>query len=172
METVKAKYDVKADREDCDCGPVCRAAIEALDSGAGESDCPRVYPSAVPRVVDLATREPVTRPTAVAASLVDGDRQTAYGHPLPNHQRIAAYWTVRLFEKLRPGCVVEPHEAAAMMRLAKEARLTQTPGHPDSLTDVAGYADVEHAIHAAYGTEVGANFSRLFEALRDTREGR
>jgi hypothetical protein len=96
--------------------------------------------------------EPVRRPTAVAAELVDGDRQDAYGHPLINHERIAAFWTVRLLEKLRPGEVVEPHEAAAMMRLAKEARLMQTIGHPDSLVDQAGYADVEHEIHEGYGS--------------------
>ena len=79
--------------------------------------------------------------------LVRADRQAEYGHPLDNHERIAAFWTVRLRDKLKDGERIEPHDAAACMRLVKEARLMQTPGHEDSLTDIAGYADVEHQIH-------------------------
>lgn len=84
---------------------------------------------------------------AKATALVNGDRQAAYGHPLDNHRRIADFWTTRLRDKLLPGEVVEPWEAAAMMRLVKEARLMQTPGHPDSLIDISGYAEVETMIH-------------------------
>lgn len=76
-----------------------------------------------------------------------GDRQDNYGHPLPNHERIGAFWTTRLKDKLLPGASIEPHEAASMMRLVKEARLMETRGHKDSLDDLAGYADVEFLIH-------------------------
>ena len=86
-------------------------------------------------------------PSQRAAGLVNGPRQADYGHPLPNHERIAAFWTTRLRDKLIPGEVIEPFEAAAMMRLVKEARLMQTRGHRDSLDDLAGYADVEWMIH-------------------------
>jgi len=86
-------------------------------------------------------------PSERAAALVNGDRQADYGHPLPNHQRIAAFWTTRLRDKLLPGEVIEPHEAAACVRLVKEARLMETRGHRDSLDDLAGYADVEAMIH-------------------------
>jgi hypothetical protein len=89
---------------------------------------------------------PVT-PSERASSLVRGDRQADYGHPLENHQRIAAFWTVRLRDKLAPRQVIEPHEVAAMMRLVKEARLMQTIGHEDSLVDLSGYVDVEWEIH-------------------------
>ena len=43
--------------------------------------------------------------------------------------------------------MIDPWEAAACMRLVKEARLMQTVGHPDSMDDIAGYADVEYEIH-------------------------
>ena len=85
-------------------------------------------------------------PSQRAAGLVTGPRQDAYGHPLDNHERIAAFWTVRLRDKLKEGEVIEPHEAAACVRLVKEARLMQTPFHRDSLDDIAGYADVEFEI--------------------------
>ena len=80
------------------------------------------------------------------ASLVE-QRGRDYGHPLDNHQRIADFWTVRLRDKLKEGASIDPHEAAAMMRLVKESRLMQTPGHPDSLDDIDGYTEVERQIH-------------------------
>lgn len=82
-----------------------------------------------------------------ALNLIYGPRRAAYGHPLDNHQRIADFWTVRMRDKLKPGEVFEPFEVTALMRLAKEARLMETPGHEDSLTDIPGYAGVELDIH-------------------------
>lgn len=93
----------------------------------------------------------VQTPSVRAAKLVTGDRQASYGHPYPNHKRIADFWNARLGEiLLRP---LEPHEVAACMRLVKEARLMQTPGHADSLDDIAGYADVEYLIHTWEGED-------------------
>jgi len=86
-------------------------------------------------------------PAQLAHGVVRGQRQADYGHPLDNHQRIADFWTVRLKDKLKPGETIEPHEAAALMRLVKEARLMNTPGHKDTLVDICGYADVEDLIH-------------------------
>lgn len=80
-----------------------------------------------------------------AAELVAGSRQRDYGHPLPNHERIARLWTARLWEKLT--LEITPEEVTSLMRLAKEARLIETPGHTDSLVDIAGYAEVEAMIH-------------------------
>ena len=102
--------------------------------------------------------------TGRAIDLVNGERQDAYGHPLPNHRRIADFWTVRLSDKLKPGCVIEPHEAAAMMRLVKEARLMNTRGHEDSLIDISGYVEVERLIHeeqARLAREADAEVERL-----------
>lgn len=146
--------------DDCNCRTICMAGFEG-----GEARCPRA-----PRLVDLATREPIEvkpSPSTRAVELVNGDRQSDYGHPLDNHERIAAFWTVRLADKLKPGCVVEPHDAAALMRLAKESRLMQTIGHYDSQVDIAGYADVEHAIHEGYATRPDSFLSRLFGFRRD-----
>jgi hypothetical protein len=80
-----------------------------------------------------------------ALDLVRGARQQKYGHPLDNHERIARLWNARLHEKLAGP--LTPEDVTACMRLVKEARLIETPGHEDSLVDIAGYADVEHLIH-------------------------
>jgi len=96
---------------------------------------------------------PARTPSERAAEIVRGDRQGDYGHPLVNHQRIADFWTVRLRDKLKPGQVIEPWEAAALMRLVKEARLMNTIGHEDSLVDLCGYVDCEYEIHQALAQE-------------------
>jgi hypothetical protein len=64
-----------------------------------------------------------------------------YGHPLPNHKRIAAIWTVVFADKLKPGEVIEPHEVVLAMMGTKLARLIETPNHRDSMVDQCGYAD-------------------------------
>lgn len=83
-------------------------------------------------------------PTVQAKKLVRGQRENVYGHPLDNHERIARLWNARLHEKLSESLTAE--DCAACMRLVKEARLIQSPGHRDSLVDIAGYADVEYEI--------------------------
>jgi hypothetical protein len=107
--------------------------------------------------------------TERAQALVDGERHKVYGHPLPNHERIAAFWTVRLADKLKDDAVIEPHEAAACMRLVKESRLIETPGHDDSLVDISGYSQVEHLIHEGYRAWPLSRLARLF-GFRNARE--
>lgn len=63
-----------------------------------------------------------------------------YGDPLPNFQRIAAFWSVVF------GHSVTPQQVAQCMRLVKESRLIATPGHRDSLVDICGYADCENVV--------------------------
>jgi hypothetical protein len=63
-----------------------------------------------------------------------------YGDPLPNFQRIAAFWSVVF------GQPVTPQQVAQCMRLVKESRLIATPGHRDSLVDICGYADCENVV--------------------------
>lgn len=86
-----------------------------------------------------------------AAGIV-GKRAADYGSPLPNHQRIAAFWTTKFRDKLKDGEVVTETDVTQCMRLVKESRLIETPGHRDSLVDICGYADCEavimEAIHA------------------------
>lgn len=86
-----------------------------------------------------------------AAKLVDGDRQAVYGDATVNHQRIANLWNARFAEKMRERFTAA--EVACAMRLVKEARLMQTPGHTDSLVDIAAYAEVEARIHAKFVTD-------------------
>ena len=69
-----------------------------------------------------------------AAGLVDDDRQSTYGHPADDFGRTARLWSA-LF-----GWSVKAEDVAAALRLVKESRLRQTPGHLDSLVDIAGYA--------------------------------
>jgi len=76
-----------------------------------------------------------------ANSLVNGARQEKYGHATVNHDRIARLWNARLEEKLMVP--LTPADVTALMRLVKEARLIESPGHEDSLVDIAGYAEVE-----------------------------
>jgi len=80
-----------------------------------------------------------------ARKLVNGSRQKAYGAARINHERIARLWNARLHEKLREP--LTPADVTSLMRLAKEARLIESPGHRDSLVDIAGYAEVEARLH-------------------------
>lgn len=93
----------------------------------------------------MTDRDNTTIVLDTAISLVSVDRQAAYGHPLTNHERIARLFNARLHEKLLEP--LTPADCAALMRLVKEARLIETPGHLDSLTDIAAYAEVEARIH-------------------------
>ena len=78
------------------------------------------------------------------------DRRKVYGSPKPNMQDIADLWNVKLRSMFTSGSEVPQFTAAdvaQMMRLVKEARLLKTPGHQDSLLDIAGYVLVEEACH-------------------------
>jgi len=71
-------------------------------------------------------------------------RRESYGHPLPNHQRIAALWNGYLQSK-GVGAVtdltLEPADVVMMMILVKMAREMNTTTR-DNFTDIAGYARV------------------------------
>lgn len=67
-----------------------------------------------------------------AASLVSGDRQAQYGHPLDNFARAAKIWEVIL------GCEVSPEQVSLCMvgmKIAREAHRTK----PDTVVDGIGY---------------------------------
>jgi hypothetical protein len=72
-----------------------------------------------------------------AATIVSGDRQRDYGHPKDNHACTAA-----LFEAYmaRRGGPVDAEAVCMFNVLQKVARLANTPGHADSITDIIGYA--------------------------------
>jgi len=64
-------------------------------------------------------------------------RSRDYGHPLDNHERIAAIWNVQLGPKL--SAPISAVDVAILMVGLKLARLVNSPNHRDSLVDAAGY---------------------------------
>lgn len=84
----------------------------------------------------VITGTPASTPTILdeAAALIDGDRADTYGDPRDNLARTAEMWTGYL------GVGITPADVAHMMILLKVSRAKTTPGHRDSLVDIAGYA--------------------------------
>lgn len=76
-----------------------------------------------------------------AHRLTHGDRNNAYGHPLDDYTKTAAFWTIALRGAgvLRDGAEVAPDLAALMMCLVKVSRQLNAPKR-DNMTDLAGYA--------------------------------
>lgn len=74
-----------------------------------------------------------------AKRITSGGRRKTYGMPEDNFQRIATMWNAYLNISGRDAAIT-PIDVAAMMRLMKEARLVETPGHLDSFIDIVGYA--------------------------------
>lgn len=73
-------------------------------------------------------------PLEEALALVDGERQSDYGHPADNFALIG-----RLTEPVM-GAELEPElQHALYMIQVKIARLLESPYHYDSLLDIAGY---------------------------------
>lgn len=93
---------------------------------------------AVPPIVPVAPK-----PISIleqAQAVVHGPRRDAYGHPTPNHRRIADLWSAYIAGKYDVKIELTPIDAVLMMEQVKIARLMQTPDHRDSWTDMAGYA--------------------------------
>ena len=76
--------------------------------------------------------------TGEAEKIVNGQRQTAYGTPEDNFERIARFWSV-YFQNTGRQIELTAADVSPMMRLMKEARLCATPDHRDSLVDIIGY---------------------------------
>jgi len=75
-----------------------------------------------------------------ANDIIFGERNKAYGHPQDNFQRIADLWHAFLQGKYGACHRLSPEDVAVLNILQKVARLEHTPGHQDSLIDIAGYA--------------------------------
>ena len=75
-----------------------------------------------------------------AEELINGERQNEYGDKLLNFSQIAALWTAHLMFKLAPDQTISAEDVALMMINVKQARLSKSPNHSDSILDIAGYA--------------------------------
>lgn len=64
------------------------------------------------------------------------DRQAVYGHPIQDFGKVAQLTKPILESDIDPRL-----KHALYMIQVKVARLLQTPGHRDSIVDIAGYAN-------------------------------
>jgi hypothetical protein len=67
------------------------------------------------------------------------DRNSSYGEPEDNFQRIADFWNIWLQGKLKDGVKLTQGDTAAMQIMVKVAREMNAPNE-DNKTDIAGYA--------------------------------
>lgn len=96
----------------------------------------------------MAKKQPVSAPETIldeAARAVHGPRQETYGHPRDNFARTAEMWSAFLRQRMArletpQEFEFTPEDVAMFMVLLKVARLANTPGHRDTLVDIAGYA--------------------------------
>ena len=70
-----------------------------------------------------------------AYTLVHGDRGRTYDHPSVDFTRTAALVSAYL------GVPITAEQIGIIQVLVKVSRLAATPGHRDSLVDIAGYAE-------------------------------
>jgi hypothetical protein len=85
-----------------------------------------------------------------ADAVAGRDRSRDYGHPLQNHERIAAIWNVLIGKKLLHP--IAAREVAIMMIGLKLAREVNSPKH-DNLVDIAGYVKCVSMIDAAANSQ-------------------
>jgi hypothetical protein len=84
-----------------------------------------------------ATTRTVTAVLCPVFPVAGENRSRDYGHPLINHERIAAIWNAQLGPKLTG--TITAKDVALMMVGLKLARLVASPNHRDSLVDIVGY---------------------------------
>jgi hypothetical protein len=86
-------------------------------------------------VLDAETLAPIDETILQEAQrIVDGSRQSDYGHPADDFARTAAMWAA-IFDH-----PFTAEDVPLAMICIKLSRLRQSPRHRDSVTDVAGYA--------------------------------
>lgn len=74
-----------------------------------------------------------------AARLTANDRQEAYGPPFTDFSKTVGMWNALFAKKLTAD--LTPYDFCLAMMAIKMSRLEATPGHRDSLVDIAGYAN-------------------------------
>lgn len=76
-----------------------------------------------------------------ARAIIYGDREKTYGHPAKNLEHIARLWSAHT------KTTITAADVCKMMVMLKLARLTNNPGHRDSLIDAIGYIMLEERLH-------------------------
>lgn len=74
----------------------------------------------------------------IADDIINGDRRSDYGSAADSFAHTAAIWNGLLSRKLMVP--ITEQDVAALMIGLKLTRLASTPGHMDSIVDIAGYA--------------------------------
>ena len=72
-----------------------------------------------------------------ALTIINGERQDAYGNPEDNFRLIADLWNAYLHASMSDD--ISPKDVAMMMSLLKIAREVNGAGKRDNLVDAAGY---------------------------------
>ncbi len=86
-------------------------------------------------ILEYPNMEPPSESALLEAErLVNGARQSTYGHPFDDFSRTASIWRGIL------GIEVTPEQVALCMIGVKMSRLCTSPAHRDSYVDIAGYA--------------------------------
>jgi Domain of unknown function (DUF6378) len=95
----------------------------------------------VTRVEDASEPAPTVRAAVLdeAKRITATDRNSSYGEPEDNFQRIADFWNVWLQGTLKDDLALTKGDVAALMILVKMAREMNAPT-PDNKIDLAGYA--------------------------------
>ena len=73
-----------------------------------------------------------------AGACVSGDRESDYGSPEQNFQRIASFWSTYLGFECKAAITAK--DVAAMLSLVKIARIASGHAKDDNWVDLAGYA--------------------------------
>ena len=98
-----------------------------------------------------------------AQEIIYGERERTYGDPGKNLSCIADMWMLYLHHKYGAGFPLDFNDVCAMMRLVKEARMINTPGHRDSMVDMAGYTALQERVQNANQARVQENYSKVNE---------
>lgn len=85
------------------------------------------------------------RPHEEAATLVLGDRQADYGHPLDNYSRLSLVWTGMLAGKLAPSAFITAEDCVMLLTAMKLVRQMNRPKR-DNIVDAHGYLMVNEMI--------------------------
>lgn len=91
-----------------------------------------------------------------ADALINGQRQADYGDKAENFTQIAMGIEMVLARKLLPTESITAHDVALIMMQVKIARSSKSPGHVDSILDIAGYAGCADKVRLEVTSAVAA----------------